>query len=176
MKPFPHLQMEQYNLLELFSQYGEYLSNSEKVSHVREICRLATDVSQVRVEIVYPHCVGRAPQALIDQSMIEMDLARILIHEILQSHPSSFLYSSLVEVLSRLLTRRFEEEDGPEGLWAKAVEGAIDSRAADVAVGERLHALDKSGRHGECSPLMPFCLETLRDSVPPGATPWRDDG
>jgi hypothetical protein len=37
MRPFPHVQMEQDNLIELFSQYGEYLADSEKVSHAGEI-------------------------------------------------------------------------------------------------------------------------------------------
>lgn len=174
MRPFPHLQMEQDNLIELFSQYGKYLSNSEKVSHVSEICRLTTNISQVRVEIVYPHCVGCAPQDLVDQSMIEMDLARVLIHEIIETSPSSFLYDGLVAVLSRILIRRFEDEETTNGIWAKAIVGGIDSTAVDVAIGERLHELDRICRPGNWNPLMPFCLETLRDSVPPGATRFRD--
>jgi len=168
--------MEQDNLLELFSQYGDYLSNSEKVSHVSEICRLATNISQVREEIVYPYCVGHASQGLIDQSMIEMDLARVLIHEVLQTPASAFLYDGLVGVLSDLLARRFADDENANGLWASAVAGGLDRGAADVAVGERLSELERTSRQGNWSPLMPFCLETLRDSVPPGATRFRDLG
>jgi hypothetical protein len=134
MRPFPHLQMEQDNLIELSSQYGDYFSNSEKVSHESEFCRLATNISQVRIEIVYPQCVGRAPQRLIDESMIEMDLAGVLIHEIMQTPPSAFLYDSHVAVLSSLLNRRFHMEQAADGLWAKAVSGGLDSSVADVAV------------------------------------------
>lgn len=67
MRPFPHLQIEQDNLIELSSQHREYLSDSEKVSNVVEICPPTTNISDGRIEIVYPHCVGFAPQRLVDE-------------------------------------------------------------------------------------------------------------
>lgn len=160
--------MGQDNLIELFSPYGDYLSDREKVSHAGEICRLVTNISTLRVEIVYPQCVGCAPHHFVDESMIKLDLARVLIHEVLSSSPSSLLYDGLVAVLSRLLIRRFQEEKMVGRLWAAAVEGGMNSFAADVAVAERLRDLDRMGREGNRAPSTPFCLETFLDFAPPG--------
>jgi hypothetical protein len=49
-----------------------------------------------------------------------------------------------------------------------------DLERIDVAIGERLRDLDLASRSGDWTPLLPTSLETVRPSVPPGATRWTD--
>jgi len=170
MRPFPHLHVEQDSLLELLAVACDQRVLAD-CSRIGEICRLATDISQVRIEIVYPHCVGHARAGLIDASIIDLDLARVLIFELANTQTTAFLYPSLVRALDRLLRGRFAHEESPDGLWASALEGGLDPGPADIATGARLRALAEPA---DWVPLQPFALETLRSSVPYGAVPYRD--
>jgi hypothetical protein len=165
MRPFPHLHTEQDSLIEQLEDWGRNVANPEAEARVSEICRQATHITQVRIEILYPSCVGRAHPALIDASIIDLDLARVLIFELLNTQPTAFLYPSFVSALQRLLCQRFSQEERSDGLWASAVAGGLDPGPVDVAIGARLLELN-AGEPLDRQPLMPHCLETLRDSVP----------
>ncbi len=63
----------------------------------------------MREEIVYPVCVGKAPAILLDAFVIEEDLIRILVAEIIQSKPSGLLYDGLIQALKDAVRRRRSE-------------------------------------------------------------------
>ena len=138
------------------------------MSSVHEICRGVTAISEVRIEIVYPRCVGRARPDLVDASMIDFDLMRVLIYELENTQPTAFLYPALMTALARLLRHRLAQEEAPDGLWASALAGGLAPESVDIEVGARLQTLSDQS---SWLPLQPFCLETQRSSVPPGATP-----
>ena len=75
----------------------------------RGACRSLTQIAQVREEIVYPVCVGKAPAILLDAFVIEEDLIRILVAEIIQSKPSVLLYDGLIQALKDAVRRRRSE-------------------------------------------------------------------
>lgn len=165
MRPFPHLHTDQDALLEQLEDWGRNVPGTEAAARVSEICRQATHITQVRIEILYPSCVGRAHPALLDASIIDLDLARVLIFELLNTQPTAFLYPSFVAALQRLLCQRFSQEERADGLWDSAVAGGLDPGPVDVAIGARLCEMNADDRL-DWLPLMPHCLETLRDSVP----------
>lgn len=167
MRPFPHLHIEQDHLLERLSDVMEP-GGASAMSGVHEICRAVTEISEVRIEIVYPRCVGHARPDLIDSSMIDFDLMRVLVYELENTQSTAFLYPALMAALAQLLRHRLAQEEASDGLWASALAGGLDPGSVDIEIGARLQAL--SGQSGWL-PLQPFCLETLRSSVPPGATP-----
>lgn len=169
MRPFPHLQMEQDNLIELCSQYWPGLGPIAKAAHAQEICRLATVISQVREEIIHPWLVDHLSAHEQYVAVVELDLVRVLIHELTASRPEDQLYDALVAVVSDLLRRRFEAEAGE---WAGLPPRICAS--ADIRAGDRLRELDQDGRAEGWRPLQPVGLETLRSAVPPGAIPWSD--
>jgi hypothetical protein len=163
MRVLAQLQTEQDNLIELCSQYCGSFTPSAKVAHVREICRLVTLIGQVRDELVYPWVVHRIPEDAHDRAVVEFDLARVLVHELLASKPDDLLFDAQVEVLADLLRRRFDAEAYAEGPWAHVP--GDDLAALDVSIGERLRELDRASRSEGWRPLAPSGLETLRDSV-----------
>lgn len=174
MTPFTHLQFEQDGLLEDLARYCRDPDTADAMGLVEAIARSATVLSQVRTELLLPHCVGRVPSALIDATVVDMDLVRVLVLELVHTQASCFMLPGLVAGLHRLLIGRFAGEEGAQGLWAEAIRGGLDADALDVAVGQRLNQLEREARISIWRPLSPECLETLRDSVPPGAVRFDD--
>lgn len=170
-QPFTHLQIEQEALMELLTTYDSSSPDSIRSAQVIEICRIGTAVTQVRDEVIDPACVKLLDRKLHFEAMVELDLARVLIYELMNSGPSTLLYDSLVTVLYRLLERRFREEQSLDGLWSRLQK--LDLTSVDLCAGERLAELDRLGRQGEWTPLAPEGLETLRSSLPPGAASWK---
>ena len=144
MRALAHLQTEQDNLIELCSQYCGSLTPSAKTAHVHEICRLVTLVGQVRDELVYPWVVHRVPEDAHGRAVVEFDLARVLVHELLASKPSGRLVDAQVEVLAGVLRRRVAAEADADGPWARLP--GDDLAALDVSIGERLRELDRASR------------------------------
>jgi CRISPR/Cas system-associated protein Csm6 len=171
--PFPQLDAEQEAMAAVLSGCRPEMAPAEKSRLAEEACRILTQIAQVREEIVYPTCVGKAPAQLLDAFVIEEDLIRVLVAEIIQSGPSGLLYDGLIQALKDAVRRRWSEEEGPGGLWSW-VSASPGLETTDLAIGDRLRELDQASRSGDWLPLMPLGLETLRTSVPPGATRWTD--
>lgn len=173
MTPFPHLDAEQEAMAAVLSECLPETPPREKGRLGEEACRILTQIAQVREEIVYPACVGKAPARLLDAFVIEEDIIRVLIAEIIQSGPSGQLYDGLIQALKDAVRRRWSGEEGAGGLWSW-ISASPGLEATDLAIGDRLRELDQASRSGDWIPLMPIGLETLRTSVPPGATRWTD--
>ncbi len=174
MTPFPHLDAEQQAAAAALAEYDVGQPPALKARSAREACRLLTHVSQVREEVVAPFCVGRAPHRELDARVVEDDLIRVLIGEIMVTGPGNLLHDAVVGALKTAVRRRWASEAAPGGLWSWLA-GDPDLRRIDLAIGERLGELDARSRAGDWAPLAPSGLESLRDSVPPGAVRWRDD-
>lgn len=172
MIPFPHLQAAQEDLLALCGRSMAGLPLAARASHAEDLCRRATAVTQVREEVIHPWLVDRLPAAAHDLAVIEMDLVRVLVHELATSRPRDLMYEALVESLCRLMRYRFEAEGGPAGDWTGL--SPDDCREADETAAARLRELDEAGRAGNWAPLQPYALETLRGAVPAGAIRWSD--
>lgn len=170
MRPFPHLQSEQDNLVELCAQYWSGLPPVAKAGHAAELCRLATAISQVREEVVQPWLVDWVEPEPFDRAIVELDLIRVLVHELMASRPREQLYDALVATLCQLIRRRFDAETGAHGEWSGLTPAACAE--ADTRAASRFRELDRASRQGDWAPLQPSGLETLRSSVPPGAAPW----
>lgn len=158
----------QDDLRALFSQYDPSLTAGGKTAHVTELCRLVTVISQAREDIVYPWCASRTPAPLFHDSMIRMDLARVLVAELVSGSPSGLWYDPLVQVLATDLEALWDGEESGTGLWA-SITSIADRAEVNTRLAERLEALDRSTRRTAWRPLEPTGLETLRDSLPPVA-------
>lgn len=169
MIPFPQLQAAQDDLLALCGRSLEGRPLADRAGHADELCRRATVLTQVREEVVHPWLVDRLPAAVHDLAVIELDLVRVLVHELVASRPRDLMYDALVESLCRLLRRRFEAEAGEWTTLSPDACREVDERAA-----ARLRELDEAGQGGHWTPLQPYALETLRSAIPAGAIPWFD--
>lgn len=169
---FPQLQAAQDDLLALCGRSLEGRPLADRAGHADELCRRATVLTQVREEVVHPWLVDRLPAAAHDLAVIEFDLVRVLVHELVASRPRDLMYDALVESLCRLLRRRFEAEVGPAGEWTTLAPDAC--REVDDIAAARLRALDEAGQGGHWTPLQPYALESLRSAIPAGAILWSD--
>lgn len=168
--PISRLRSEQDELRNLFAAFREDCAPADKRLHARRICRQATAISQVRDEVVYPWCASRLDPNLLDDSMIQMDLARVIIRELVDTPPDALWHDGLVRALGRLLQRHFECEEAEGGLWS-----GLPPEAAEVLDARFAHRFDdvyRCGRDDQWRPLEPAGLETLRNSVPEGAVAW----
>lgn len=171
--PFPQLDSEQEGAASLLARYDPGLGHAAKRQVAEEACRLLNQISQVREELIYPSCIGMAPSPLLDAFVIEGDLIRVLVAEVMLSHPSDLLYDGVVATLKATVRRRWTAEESPRGLWSWVAPGPF-RRDLNIRLGERLRALDAASRNGDWTLLLPCGLESLRPSVPPGATRWTD--
>jgi hypothetical protein len=163
----------QDDLRELFSQYEPSLPAGGKKAHVVELCRLVTLNSQVRDEVIYPWCAAHTPTELLWDSMIRMDLARVLVMELVYARPTDLWYDQLVRVLGDDLEVLWDKEESDAGLW-KRTSDAHGLEGVNDRLTDRLTELDLVTRQNEWRPLEPAGLETLRNSVPPCATRYAD--
>lgn len=168
MTPFPELDKAQERFSRLIKSYATDLDDDARALIAVKACRTLTQILQVREEIVHPFCVNRAPSPLIDAFIIEDDLMRVLIGEIVAGHPSDLLYDGLVAVLAQAVRRRWSAEASAGGLWSRIPKPPAH---LELSLEDRLRELEADE---DWSPLMPVGLETLRSSVPAGATRWVD--
>ena len=84
---------------------------------MRAPAQLQTLISQARDEMVYPWVVHRVPEVAHDRTVVEFDLARVLVHELLASKPGDLLFDALAEVLAEVLRRRFNAGADIDGPW-----------------------------------------------------------
>lgn len=166
--PFPQLDAEQQGATSLLARWNAQLQPSEKRRIAEEACRILNQISQVREELIYPWCVGEVPPSQLDALVIEGDLIRVLVAEVMASDPTDLLYDGMMLTLREAVHRRWREEESAEGLWIRII-GKPFVRDLDVRLGQRLRELDQASLGGAWTPLAPVGLETLRDSVWPGS-------
>ncbi len=126
------------------------------------LCRDTSRISLVCEQVLHPWAVSRAPPALIDRAVIEWDLIRVLIHELVQSDPADVLFNALVDVLHRSVIRRFEDDTGADGLIAAALARGVDGTSLDEALGARLRQVADQGASRDWWLLQPCALGSLR--------------
>lgn len=144
--PFPQLDSEQEGAASLLARYDPGLGHAVKRQVAEEACRLLNQISQVREELIYPSCIGMAPSPLLVAAVIEGDLIRVLVAEVMLSHPSDLLYDGGVATLKATVRRRWTAEESPRGLWSLVAPGPF-RRDLDIRLGERLRALDAASRN-----------------------------
>jgi len=171
MTGLTHLRVELETLIQRAEDMDPNAADSLRLSAAEEICRAVTMASQVVEELVLPAIVHRVDRPAFDEATIEWDLIRVLVHELIQTAPDEALHTALVKAVARHARARLQAEHGPNGLLSRAIEAGLDARDLDLAIGARLHTLDSEPGW---RPLQPAAFQSLRDTIPPDATPWRE--
>lgn len=123
---------------QLFDKYEQARRRAEKSKLAQQICLELTIHAQLEEEIFYPACREHVDDPLLDEAQIEHDTAKILITEVAMGTPTADpLFDAKVKVLGEYMRHHIrEEEQGPESIFAKAIEGGVDT----AALGRRLMA------------------------------------
>ena len=123
---------------ELFAQFEKARGDGRKEKLAKQICLELTVHAQIEEEIFYPACEGRVDEALLKESFVEHDGAKVLISEIEAGNgESDEFFDAKVKVLQEQIEHHVEEEEKRgEGLFAQARKADIDLDA----VGQQLAA------------------------------------
>jgi hemerythrin superfamily protein len=116
---------------QLFAKYEQARRRAEKSKLAQQVCLELTIHAQLEEEIFYPACREHVDDPLLDEAQVEHDTAKILITEIAMGSPTADpFFDAKVKVLSEYVRHHVEEEEkSAESIFAKAIEGGVDTAA-----------------------------------------------
>lgn len=122
----------------LFDKYEQAKRRAEKSKLAQQICLELTIHAELEEEIFYPACREHVDDPLLDEAQVEHDTAKILTAEIAMGTPQSDpFFDAKVTVLGEYMRRHIQEEEkSPDSIFAKALEGGVDT----AALGKRMMA------------------------------------
>jgi len=133
----------------LFEKFESAKGKSEKETLAKQICTELTVHTILEEEIFYPACKGKTEDALLAESYVEHDGAKVMIAQIEAGGADEEFYDAKVKVLSEEIEHHVGEEEKPaEGLFAQARKAGLDMDALGrqmAARKEELLAQIKSG-------------------------------
>jgi hemerythrin superfamily protein len=130
---------------ELFEQFDQSRSSSQKAKLAEEICNELKVHTMLEEEIFYPAFRGKIEDDTLDEAYVEHDGAKVLVNDILASSPDAEFFDAKVKVLSEEIKHHVHEEEMPsEGMFAQCRATDVDL----VALGQALAA-----RKGELLPM-----------------------
>lgn len=123
---------------QLFDKYEQARRRAEKSKLAQQICLELTIHAQLEEEIFYPACREHVDDPLLDEAQVEHDTAKILVTEIAMGSPTTDpFFDAKVKVLSEYVRHHVQEEEkSAESIFAKAIEGGVDT----AALGRRMMA------------------------------------
>jgi hemerythrin superfamily protein len=128
---------------QLFDKYEQARRRAEKSKLSQQICLELTIHAQLEEEVFYPACREHVDDPLLDEAQVEHDTAKILITEIAMGSPTADpFFDAKVKVLSECVRHHVQEEEkSAESIFAKAIEGGVDTAALGRRMMERREEL-----------------------------------
>jgi hemerythrin superfamily protein len=125
-----HRQVEEW-----FSQFESTSSSSRKQDLAQKICTALKAHTQIEAEIFYPAFLQATDETDIHhEAEVEHDGAKKLIAEIEKGGPDDDYFDARISVLSEMIKHHVKEEEGRDGMFAKAKQADMDL----VALGQQL--------------------------------------
>jgi len=123
---------------ELFEKYEGARRRAEKSRLAQQVCLELTIHAQLEEEIFYPACREHVDDPMLDEAQVEHDTAKILMTEIAMGSPTADpFFDAKVKVLSEYIRHHVQEEEkNADSIFAKAMEGGVDT----AALGRRMAA------------------------------------
>jgi hemerythrin superfamily protein len=127
-----HRQVEEW-----FAQFEKTNSSSRKQDLAQKICMALKAHTSIEEEIFYPAFLEATEETDIHhEAEVEHDGAKKLIAQIESSGSDDEYFDARVSVLSEMIKHHVKEEEGREGMFAKARQADMDL----VTLGEQLAA------------------------------------
>jgi len=120
------LKQDHRRVEELFEEFEEASSSSEKRSIAREICLELVVHAKIEEEIFYPAVKDVVEDDIYTEAHVEHDGAKVLIAEIMEGDPRDEFYDARVKVLSEMIKHHVKEEEQRDGMFAQARKSDID--------------------------------------------------
>jgi Hemerythrin HHE cation binding domain len=131
----------------LFKEFESAKGDGRKEKLAHEICLALAVHFDLEEQIFYPACEGIVDEDELKEGYVEHDAAKLLVAEIeaAEQGAADDFFDTKVHVLQEEIEHHIEEEEGPNGIFAQARKGDLDTKA----IGERLVTLKKelTGRY-----------------------------
>ena len=139
-----HREVEGY-----FEEFEKARSDDRKQELAEKICTALTVHATIEEEIYYPAFLEATEEEdLHHEAAVEHEGAKRLIADIEASSPDDEYFDAKVTVLSEMIKHHVNEEEQPDGLFAKSRKSEMDLRALGEQLAARKAELmeGKSGR------------------------------
>lgn len=122
----------------LFEEFESAKGEGRKEKLAHEICLALSVHFALEEEIFYPACEGTVDEDELKEGYVEHDAAKLLVAEIESNEGADDeFFDTKVHVLQEEIEHHVKEEEGPNGIFAQARKGKLDTEA----IGERLAKL-----------------------------------
>ncbi|WP_408587883.1 hemerythrin domain-containing protein [Novosphingobium sp.] len=132
---------------ELFKQFEGATSRARKQALVEQACRALELHTQLEEQIFYPACrEAAADDDPLDEAQVEHDTVKLLIADLRAASAGAPYYDAKVKVLSEYVRHHVGEEEGADGIFARARKDGVDLDQ----LGERIRSeKERLGRQAE---------------------------
>lgn len=129
---------------ELFEEFDKARRSDSKARIVRDICIELKVHTQIEEEIFYPAVQPKIDEAIVEESYVEHDGAKVLINDLSAADPKDPFYDAKVKVLSEEIKHHVQEEERwLRGMFSQARRTDLDMEELGRKMSERKDALMK---------------------------------
>jgi len=122
----------------LFKQFESAKGEGRKQKLAHQICLELSVHAEIEETIFYPACEGVVDEDELKEGYVEHDAAKLLIAEIVANEGAGDeFFDTKVKVLQEEIEHHVEEEEGPNGIFAQARKGKLDTKALGEQLAER---------------------------------------
>jgi len=126
----------------LFKQFEEAKGDGRKQKLAHQICLELSVHAEIEESIFYPACEGVVDEDELKEGYVEHDAAKLLIAEITANEGGDDeFFDTKVKVLQEEIEHHIEEEEGPNGIFAQARKGKLDTQSLGEQLAEQKKAL-----------------------------------
>jgi len=111
----------------LFSEF-ESADDDRKDAIIQEVCNALTLHTMLEEEVFYPACRDAArDEDPLDEAQVEHDSAKVLIADLSRARRDDPYRDAKVKVLSEQILHHVKEEEGDDGIFARARKAGVDT-------------------------------------------------
>jgi hypothetical protein len=126
----------------LFKQFEDAKGEGRKQKLAHQICLELSVHAEIEETIFYPACEGIVDEDELKEGYVEHDAAKLLIAEITANEGADDeFFDTKVKVLQEEIEHHIEEEEGPNGIFAQARKGKLDTQSLGEQLAEQKKAL-----------------------------------
>jgi hypothetical protein len=138
------LKQDHREVEKLFKEFESAKGDGRKQKLAHQICLELTVHAELEEAIFYPACEGIVDEDELKEGYVEHDAAKLLIAEIEANESADDeFFDSKVHVLQEEIEHHIKEEEGPNGIFAQARKGALDTQAIGERLSQRKQELTK---------------------------------
>lgn len=127
----------------LFKEFEQAKGDGRKEKLAHQICLALAVHFQLEEQIFYPACEGIVDEDELKEGYVEHDAAKLLVAEIeaAEQGTKDDFFDTKVHVLSEEIKHHIKEEEGPNGIFAQARKGKLDTAALGETLASRKQEL-----------------------------------